>query len=378
MNIAIVGGGIGGLTLAQYLTQNPHFQKASIRIFERDHSIDSRSQGYALSLQQANGLQVLEDLGLIEQIKAIGKPATDFSFLNPKGNTLMRLKANASTAHHTLGVPRSDLRNILATALPEGTIEWGQKCTGYQRKGERAFVCFEDREPYQADLIVACDGVRSRIRQQMLQDDFFDLGLRSWGGSLEHVSPHPLLEHGGFFTLAPGASLFVQQYTEEGSLIWSYCCKTSLADWENLEPKDLKKKLMQALGGWHAPIQELIKQTPPDSINHRPYFDRTPVSCWHDGPVLLLGDAAHPMSPFQGQGANMAMRDAEALAKALEEHPKLEHAIDAYQQLRIPPTTQAVMRSRQAASLFHWQNPLARWLRNGFFRTINLFLSFSR
>ncbi|HEX8824911.1 MAG TPA: NAD(P)/FAD-dependent oxidoreductase [Archangium sp.] len=371
MNVVIVGAGIGGLTLAAAL----HREGISARIYERDLGITARQQGYALSLKESTGLKVLRTLGLYEDIRAVGRPAIDFTFLTPEGKDILHLRADPSSPEYTLGVPRDRLRTRLLEAVPAEWLTWGARCTGVSRRGSSWLVEFEDQEPVEAGLVVAADGVRSALRKVVVGDELHYLGLQAVGGATGSEVEHPLLAAGAFMTLGKGASIFVQRFSDEGKTIWSFCAHAGEKALDALDGQALKDWARERTQTWHEPIPTLMASTSPSSVVVRGYYDRNPLRTHVHPGVVLMGDAAHPMSPFQGQGANMAMVDALELAVALR---RLSHgetgALAEYERAAVKRNRDAVMRSRMAARLFHSRGAVSTTARNMGLRLVDKFL----
>lgn len=368
LRIAIVGGGIGGLTLANLLAR----QGLEATVYERDASLDARNQGYALGLTRDAGLQVLGQLGLAEAVEATGRRASDFAFLTPAGKRLMNLRARPGSPQDTVGIPRSALRALLLERLPPERVVWNARCTGLLQDGGAATLQFEDGREVVADLVVACDGSRSPLRKLLWGDSPNYLGLNSIGGVLPRARAHPLLAGGAFMTLGPGASFFAQTYGDQGETVWSWAGRAEERAFESFGPESLKGEALRRTEGWHAPIAELISSTADSDVITRAYSDRLPPAQLFKGAVVLLGDAAHGMSPFQGRGANTAMEDARDLAEVLPgaKATTLALRLGAFQRKALPRGMQMVNRSRFAARLMHVQGPIARFLRNGTMRMV--------
>src|SRR5919204_614831 len=126
--------------------------------------------------------------------------------------------------------------------------------------------------------------------------------------------------------------------------------------------------LVERYGGFAAPVPAIVEATPDEVIVGVDAKDRPPAERWGEGRVTLLGDAAHPMSPTQGQGACQAIEDAVVLGKSLRQHADVPTALRAYEQRRIPRTSKFVRQSRLIGSAGRWQNPIACALRDQLLR----------
>jgi len=259
--------------------------------------------------------------------------------------------------------------------VPAEWLTWGARCTGVSRQGSSWSVEFEDREPVEAGLVVAADGVRSALRKVVVGDELHYLGLQAVGGATGSEVEHPLLAAGAFMTLGKGASIFVQRFSDEGKTIWSFCAHAGEKALDALDGQALKDWALERTQTWHEPIPTLMASTSPSSVVVRGYYDRNPLRTHVHGGVVLMGDAAHPMSPFQGQGANMAMVDALELAAALKRLSNGETgALAEYERAAVKRNREAVMRSRMAARLFHSQGAVSTAARNMGLRLVDKFL----
>lgn len=314
MKIAIVGAGIGGLTLAARLKQKT--PKISAALYERDKSAFSRPQGYAIGIKGDSGLPVLCGLGLYEQvISGNTVKVTSFTFTGQAGNILFSLPSR-DEKHLTYRVQRRHLREVLLQAIGDTPIYCGRTCEGYNVETNGAKILFDDGSAAKADYLIACDGAASAIRQQMINDDKRYLGLTAISGHACVQINDPLLDGGYFMTLGDqGASMFV--YRQPGGIRFSFTTHAAEGELTGRLPNDLLEIVKEHTKGWHKHIQEIIRAVDPHSLHVRGYYDKDPVKSVRDNRVWLLGDAAHPMCPFQGQGANTAMVDAIKIADFL-------------------------------------------------------------
>jgi 2-polyprenyl-6-methoxyphenol hydroxylase-like FAD-dependent oxidoreductase len=127
---------------------------------------------------------------------------------------------------------------------------------------------------------------------------------------------------------------------------------------------DVQRELLARRGRWHEPIAAIIAATPADRIVRTDIGDRDPIERWHDGPVVLVGDAAHPMTPNLGQGAGQAIEDAVVLDRCLSAEPTSEKALLRYEAERVARANSIVVASRRVGTVAQWRHPVAVWLRN--------------
>ena len=322
-------------------------------------------------------MRVLAELGLAEEAEATGRRPSDFAFLTPAGKRLMTLRAQQGSDQDTVGVPRSALRSLLLRSLSAEQVVWNARCVGLEQAGREAGLRFEDGREVTADVVVACDGANSPLRKLLWDDAPSYLGLNSIGGLLPSAPEHPLLEGGAFMTLGRASSLFVQTYGVGGETIWSWCGRRGERDFDAMGPDALKGEALRQTQHWHEPIASLIGGTADKDVIARAYYDRLPPRSLVKGAVVLLGDAAHAMSPFQGQGANTAMVDARDLAEVLEKATAdtLAASLTRFQRKALPRGMQMVNRSRLAARMMHVKGPVARFLRDGTMRVMGAALA---
>jgi 2-polyprenyl-6-methoxyphenol hydroxylase-like FAD-dependent oxidoreductase len=375
MRIVIVGAGIGGLTLAAALRR----EGMEARVYEREPSSTARPQGYAISLKGSTGLRVLRELGLEEELRKTGRPTPDFTFLTPEGRPLLHLHPAADSPEYTVGISREILRARLLEAVPRDWLTWGARCSGVTRRGDTLIVEFEEGPPVEADLVVAADGVRSALRKKLVGDPPHYLGLAAIGGVTGGEIEHPLLAGGAFMSLGRGSSLFVQRYSAEGKTIWSFCTHAREGQFDPLEGQCLRDWTLDQIRTWHEPIPALVSSTAPSDVTVRSYYDRAPLRTYVYEGIVLMGDAGHPMSPFQGQGANMAMVDALELARHLKMRLQGDQqALARYDRQAVKRNRTEVMRSRIAARLFHSRGRLSLVVRNAGLRLMDQALLRSR
>lgn len=361
LEVLIVGAGLGGLTLANALRRA--LPLATVQVVERDPALDARPQGYGIGLRSGAGLRVLDAIGLGEEARRVGVPARAFRLTSAQGEPLLTLSAPPSSPQFTLSLSRSWLRSHLLSALPGDAVQWGRKAVRYRREGTRAVVQFEDGGEQGADLVVACDGASSELRQCIVGDGPRPLGVAMIGAVVENPVAHPWIEDGGYMALGDGASVFVQSYGP-GRALWSYGFQSPPGALRGVAPEALFARARSGLRGWHAPTEALLEQTRPGDVVWRDYVDRDPLKKARDGNVVLMGDAAHPMTPFRGMGANLAMEDALLLAERLATGDGLEPSLAAFEREMLRRSRGAVLTSRKAAIDYHRRGKLQTGLRN--------------
>lgn len=372
MKVIIIGAGVSGLTLAAALAQLA-FQH-EVELYERDPSPGARRRGYAISLKGDAGLAVLERLGLREAALAGGgQQVTNFVINDRHGRTLLALPSGDDASREIYRVQRDHLQLALAEALPANSVRYGFQALGYEMLEGRCRVIFTGGRHADGDMIVGCDGVRSALRRQLVDDQLRFLGLSAITGDAALTSEDPLLTGGYFMTLGDNGDSFFC-YTQPGGVRFSYTSHVDATTLESTSQSELLDQVRSATADWHPLVGMITAAVDPDSIKPRGYYDRDPTKHVRDGNVWLIGDAAHPMSPFQGQGANTAMLDAVALAELLGSAnlPADAQRVAAGIAAR---GRKAVLESRRAAKQFHTTSRVQIRSRNLGFRVANTMIN---
>jgi 2-polyprenyl-6-methoxyphenol hydroxylase-like FAD-dependent oxidoreductase len=371
MQVAVVGAGIAGLTFAAAMRKLA--PSAGVTLFEREGAASSRAEGYGLGLRGDAGLLVLKRLGLYSDLASDTTVIANFTVLDQRGRHLLDLRAARDERRRTERIPRARLRQVLADAASETRQIPGRAVRGYALGSDGVEIQLDEGPAAKADFLVAADGLSSVLRGQMLGDQKRYLGLTAIAGEAPVSASDAMLDGGYFMTLGDdGSSVFC--YRQGASVHLSY---TFHVDAESLVagrlPRDLLGLVIDATAEWHAPVPAIAAAIDPKTVVVRGYYDREPAARVRDGRVWLIGDAAHPMSPFRGEGANMAMLDAlklaELIAAGADERAAAKVEADIVKRGR-----RAVLQSRKAADQFHTTDQFQRTLRNLGFKVTGLFL----
>lgn len=358
MRVAIIGAGLGGLTAALALAR----RGIAVTVHEQAEALGEVGAGITVS---PNAGRVLDHLGLGEAIRAQGVlPGTQHIRDLATGATIRTLARDADLeAVH--GAPyrhlhRADLHALLVAAVEEaapGAIRLGKRLVAVSRNGHMRFA---DGTEAMADIVVGADGVRSAVRDSLyatappqFTGQVAWRGLVPTAGLPEAVAAEPP----GIF-IGPGR--LVLRYPVRGGALHNYAIFVETAAWqeESWSTPSTTAELLAHLDQACASVRALVEATPAAWLFKWALFAREPLASWTAGRVTLLGDAAHAMLPFMGQGAATALEDALVLARALADLPAGE-ALARYEAARRARTAMVQLQSRLLGLRFQGKDPEA-------------------
>lgn len=331
-HVAIIGAGIGGVALAVACLH----RGIPFTLYERDSSFDARAQGYGLTLQQARN--AIKGLGLFSLKE--GGNSTRHVVHTTEGKEIlewgMRTHSNIkeSPKRINLHIPRQALRLALLEQLDDhDAVEWGHRLVCFKQcednNIELSFQVNGEMKNAKADLVVGADGIRSVVRSLLIGEDITPLRYLGYVVILGICSLEAL--KGIESSLLDSATVFQTVNGHERIYMMPYSLDSVMWQLSFPMPEE-EAKALSAQGAlalkeeacrraqWHHPIPQILSATLPAQISGYPVYDRellTSELLEKAGPFTLIGDAAHPMSPFKGQGANQALLDALALARSI-------------------------------------------------------------
>lgn len=391
MRVVIIGGGLGGFAIGIGLLQHGF---TDVMVYERDIGMDSRRQGYGLTILQ--GITALKRLQVFEQVHSLDTPSRSHYIFDKDGSMIGFFGTvfwpeedhqPKSRKKHNLHIGRQELRRILMeryiAAHPLGIdgIQWNHRLNHIDRLS-RQVTFSNDRKIDDVDMVIGADGINGLVRS-FKYDPLIDKPLNYLGilvvlgitGCIQHF----LMKDRVFQTMDGCFRLFAMPFSKfrpEHAIMWQLSFPTPLETAIQLS-KDtvmLKQMLLDKCGDWHPPIPEMIERTSLDLLMGIPAFDRDLMKIpdlIKDGThIALIGDAAHPMSPFKGQGANQALLDAVALSDTIAQNNlDLQLAIRQYEDQMLQRVYNKVMQSRERVESFH--RPEALLTENFLYRGVN-------
>ena len=329
-NIAIVGAGIGGLFAANALLA----QGLQVSVYEQAPALGEVGAGVFLT---PNSVRQLERAGLGPAVEKWGARVGPGSrYFRHDGSPIAPVQVTDSSGWNaTFGMHRADLVELLADALPDNVVHTGHRCTGFEQRDDVARVTFSNGAVAEADVIVAADGIHSELRPYV-----FPPSNPVFSGSVAYRGVLPLERIPDWPTDAwlmwlGKAKHFLTFPVRAGQLInyvgFVPADEQMKESWSSPGDPDV---LRREFAGWDPRIETLLKQV---QMTFRwALYDREPLPTWTRGRLSLLGDAAHPMLPHLGQGANQSIEDGMALATILAraDRTTVPAALAAYERLR--------------------------------------------
>jgi len=352
MKVAVIGGGIGGLSAALQLLQ----AGIDVHVYEQAEQIGEIGAGIQIS---PNASRLLLRLGLKSAMDSVGiRPRAVHQRRWDDGRTL-QFAPLGPEIEASFGAPyyhfhRGDLARLLADALPRERLHVGHKLIGLEPRREHVTARFENGVAADADVLVGADGIHSRVRGLVFGPEKPRFtGCVAWRGLVpaERIA-HLDIEVVSHNWMGPGGH--VVHYWVSGGRMMNVVCVVERGDWtrESWTDKGAVEDVLARYEGWHPMVRGLIGAFPETFI--WALHDRAELPRWSDGRVTLLGDACHPMLPMMAQGAAQAIEDGAALAALLKTEPgDIADALVRYETLRKPRATRLQQASAANRTRFH-------------------------
>jgi salicylate hydroxylase len=352
MKIAVIGGGIGGLSAALHLLQAGF----DVEVYEQAPRITEIGAGIQIS---PNASRLLIRLGLRPALDAAGVfPQAVHQRRWDDGRTLQRAPVG-KLVEDTFGAPyyhfhRADLANLLADALPAERVHVGHRLVDLEQTGECVVARFDNGAAIEADMLVGADGIHSRVRHIVFGPEKARFtGCVAWRGLVPAERIRGLdIEVASHNWMGPGGH--VVHYWVSAGRFMNVVCITERGDWtsESWTEKGNVADTVARYRDWHPTVRGLIAAFSETYI--WALHDRLPLPHWSAGRITLLGDACHPMLPFMAQGAAQSIEDGAALASLLTATPHdVPGALRRYESVRKPRATRLQEASSNNRTRFH-------------------------
>lgn len=351
--IAVIGGGLGGLTLARVL----HVHGIDATVFDLEASPNARTQGGMLDIHEETGQAALREARLHDEFLAKVHAGGQAVRVLDKHAHVLREEQDDGTGGRP-EIDRGDLRDLLVSALPEGTLRWNAKAVSCRALGDgRHEVVLADGHVFTTDLLIGADGAWSRVRPLMSAEkpaytgiSFVELDLHE--AEKRHPGSAAVIGGGMCFALGDDKGFLAHRETD-GSLHIYVALRADekwlgTMDFTDPDTDAVKRDLLTHFDGWAPALRDLVADADGPLVPR--YIHALPIGHrWSRVPgTTLLGDAAHLMSPFAGEGANLALIDGADLGRCLAEHPgDPEAALTAYEEILFPRSEETAKQSAE-------------------------------
>ncbi|WP_264536809.1 FAD-dependent oxidoreductase [Flavobacterium sp. N1736] len=373
--VAIIGGGPGGLTLARLL----QLQNVNVKVYERDLNKNARVQGSPLDLHDGSGLAAIHKADLFEEFKNNFLPGADKTLiLNEKAEIFfsdheINVDEDFGNAYFRPEIDRGALRKILLESLQSETVIWNSHFVSMEAQNESWLLHFKDGKSVYADIVIASDGANSKIRPYITDIKAFYTGILMLEGNIyESAKNAPnitsLIDGGKIMAFGDTQNILLGQ--KGGGDLGFYASFKADENWTKTNGLDYADKTQMLAWfkneypEWKSIWHELFENVSAPFIP-RPIYCMPLDQNWEALPNLtMIGDAAHVMPPFAGEGANMAMLDALELSECLtsDKHKTVQEAISFYETSMRERASKAAQESIENGEKMHSKEALQTML----------------
>ena len=361
IQIAIIGAGIGGMTAAVTLAQKGF----KINVFEQAPELSEVGAGLTVTPNATKGLiylglgEAMNKIGMAHDLQGVRHYQTKEIIVPLKRGKHMLEKYGA----YQFQVHRADIHDLLIENLEQhspGCVSVDHQLVGIDQKSDRVKLIFNNQAEYECDFVIGADGTRSAVRKSILgyaEPEFS--GYVAWRG----VVPTDGLDESDFDEC--GSSAFISpgrvfaRYLIRDAKEYNYVAFLATDEWaeEGWSIPSKVETVLETFSDYNQQVKNIISATPPEGCYKWGIFTRQPIGKWSSERVTLLGDAAHPLEPFMGQGASMAIEDGVVLGRIIEDASGFSEIIERYETARIERNHFVTEHSKKAGQRFTGNNP---------------------
>lgn len=345
--ISIIGGGIGGLSLALAL------EKLNIeyRVFEKTNSFKTVGAGIWLA---PNALQVLEWLGILETVQTNGNSINRITItthdLKPLSDSCQQFIKD-TFGYSTIAIHRAKLQEILLQNIPNEKIILGKSFHKFEKLSNNTIkILFEDNSQIETNYLIGADGIHSKVRKQLFPTSVIRYsGQTCWRGVADmEIEDH--FKHQGIEMWGNQIRLGISRIANK-KVYW-FAVVTSKPN-NKCTFLDVKKHLTDMFSSFHPIVERLISNTDQQNIIKGDINDIQPLKHWYKDAVCLIGDAAHCATPDLGQGGAQAIEDAYYLSHLIAQENNISNAFPKFQEKRHKKVNTIVTQSRSTEKIAH-------------------------
>jgi len=355
--IAIIGGGIAGLSIAIALEKNGFLPT----VYESAPELKPVGAGIALAF---NAMKACRWLGVYEKVRQLGNPLNDARITDHRGKILSDFQYN----HHldlfgevSIAIHRWDLQEALQSALRSTQIVTAKRALNFSQHENSVDVQFEDGTEINSPAVIACDGIHSIFRQKLISHSEPKYsGYTCWRGIGILPESYPWKES-MIESWGPGHRLGIVPLTK--NRVYWFAVKNAPANDDSMK-RSTKADILGYFDKWNKDMIQVIEETDESQIILNDISDIDPIKKFDFGNILLAGDAAHATTPNMGQGGCQAIVDAATLGKILESGISVQDAFPNFEKQRVEKTSKVIRNSRQFGKLAQAENSVLIFIRN--------------
>ena len=361
IQIAIIGAGIGGMTAAVTLAQKGF----KVKVFEQAPELSEVGAGLTVTPNATKGLiylglgEAMNKIGMAHDLQGVRHYQTKEIIVPLKRGKHMLEKYGA----YQFQVHRADIHDILIESLEKhspGCVSIDHQLVGIDQKSDRVKLIFNNQAEYECDFVIGADGTRSAVRTAILGNDEPEFsGYVAWRGIVptDGLDESDFDECGSCAFISPGRVF--ARYLIRDAKEYNYVAFLATDEWaeEGWSIPSKVETVLETFSDYNQQVKNIISATPPEGCYKWGIFTRQPIAKWSSERVTLLGDAAHPLEPFMGQGASMAIEDGVVLGRIIEDASGFSEIIERYETARIERNHFVTEHSKKAGQRFTGNNP---------------------